>query len=233
MVVDGDVEVVEAARARGRREAATDAVSAALGDAAQLFHVDVQQVAGGGVLVAQLLPAHAVQAVEAVETEAAEHGVGGGAGDPERPGDAVRPEPLAAAHRADALLERGCGAARIRARSGGAVLESGRALLVVAAPPLADRRTRNPEAPRNLRLRPAGLDLQNHLQPGGRSQTRVRMCHERLLSCYWCVLHTHTAAGGAPHLQQLTWELQLGTVIVGRPWRDAVAQVGSELGRHR
>ncbi len=149
-------------------------MSAAVGDAAQLLHVDMQQVAGGGVLVAQPAPGDAVQAVEAVQPEAAEHGVDGGAGDPERPGDAVRPEPLTAAHGADALLERGCGAARVGARSGAAVPEPGHALLAVAAPPPGDRRTRNPEAPRNLRLRPAGLDLQNHLQPGGRSQTRVR-----------------------------------------------------------
>ena len=193
VVVDGDVEVVEAAGARGPGGAAVHAVPAALGDAAQLLHVDMQQVAGGGVLVAQLAPAHAVQAIEAVEAEAPEHGVGGGAGDPERPGDAVRPEPLAAAHGADALLERGCGAAGVGTRSRAAVAETGRALLPVAAPPLGDRRTRNPEAPRNLRLRPAGLDLQNQLQPGGRSQTRVRMCHERLLSCYWCVRYTHSS----------------------------------------
>ena len=153
----------------------------------------MQQVAGGGVLVADHRAGDAVQPVEAVETEAPEHGVGGGAGDPERPGDAVRPEPLAAAHGADALLERGCGAAGVGTRSGGTVPETGRALLPVAAPPLGDRRTRNPEAPRNLRLGPAGLDLQNQLQPGGRSQTRVRMCHERLLSCYWCVCHTHSS----------------------------------------
>ena len=200
VVVDGDVEVVEAAGARGPGGAPAHAVPAALGDAAQLFHVDMQQVAGGGVLVADHRAGDAVQPVEAVETEAPEHGVGGGAGDPERPGDAVRPEPLAAAHGADALLERGCGAARVGARSGAAVAEPGRTLLPVAAPPLGDRRTSNPEAPRNFRLRPAGLDLQNQLQPGGRSQTRVRMCHERLLSCYWCVRFTHTAAGGAPHL---------------------------------
>ena len=134
-----------------------------------------------------------MQAVEAVETEAPEHGVGGGAGDPERPGDAVRPEPLAAAHGADALLERGCGAPRVGARSGATVPETGCALLLVAAPPLGDRGAGDPEAPGDLRLGPAGLDLQNHLQPGGRSQTRVRMCHERLLSCYWCVCHTHSS----------------------------------------
>ena len=62
MVVDGDVEVVEAAGARGRGGAPV-AVPTALGDAAQLLHVDMQQVAGGGVLVAQLAPGDAVQAV--------------------------------------------------------------------------------------------------------------------------------------------------------------------------
>ena len=38
----------------------------------QLLHVDMQQVAGSAVLVAQRAPAHLVQAVEAVETEAPE-----------------------------------------------------------------------------------------------------------------------------------------------------------------
>ena len=84
-----------------------DAVSATVGDARQLFHVEVQQITGSGVLVAQLLPAHAMQEVEAVETGAPEHGVDGGAGEPERPGDAVRPEAFAAAHGADALLRSG------------------------------------------------------------------------------------------------------------------------------
>ena len=120
------------------------------------FHVDMQQVAGGGVLVADHRAGDAVQPVEAVETEAPEHGVGGGAGDPERPGDAVRPEPLAAAHGADALLERGCGAPRVGARSGGTVPETGCALLLVAAPPLGDRGAGDPEAPGDLRLGPAG-----------------------------------------------------------------------------
>ena len=98
------MQVVEAqaAGASSLAGAAVYAVSAAVGDTSQLLHVQVQQVAGRGVLVAQPAPADAVQLVEAVESEAAEHGVDGGAGKPERPGDAVRPEAGAAAHRADA-----------------------------------------------------------------------------------------------------------------------------------
>ena len=42
---------------------------------------------------------------ETVETEAPEHGVDRGAGDPQRPADAVRPEALAPPHRADASLQ--------------------------------------------------------------------------------------------------------------------------------
>ena len=114
VVVHGDVQVVEAdtAGARGLAGASVDAVSAAVGDARQFLHVEVRQVAGCGVLVAQLLPAHTMQLVEAVEAKAPEHGVDGGAGEPERPGDAVRPEPRAAAHGADAPLQLGCGARR-------------------------------------------------------------------------------------------------------------------------
>ena len=156
-----------------------DTVSAALGDARQLFHVEVQQITGSGVLVAQLAPAHAMQLVEAVEAEAPEHGVDGGTGEPERPGDAVRPEPRAAAHGADAPLQLGCGAPGVTVRRRVAALEAGHSRLAVAAHPLRDRRARDPEAPGNLRLRPAG-HLQNHLQPGDRRQTRVTMCHERL-----------------------------------------------------
>ena len=131
---------------------------------------------------AQLAPAHAVQArgVRPKRLSTASRA--------KRPGDAVRPE-LRRTGRCAALLRRGlepeqsCGpGARPRPPP-------------VAAPPLGGR-TRNPEAPRNLRLRPAGLDLQNQLQPGGRS--RVRMCHERLLSCYWCVRHIHTQQQAEP-----------------------------------
>ena len=170
-------------------------VHAVRGDARQLFHVEVQQITGSGVLVAQLLPAHAMQEVEAVETAAPEHGVDGGTGEPERPGDAVRPEPRAAAHGADAPLQLGCGAPGVTVRRRAAVLEPIRSRLSEAPHPLRDRWARDPEAPGDLRLGPAGLHLQNQLQPGDRRQTRVTMCHERLLPCYWCLLHTQQQAG--------------------------------------
>ena len=98
VVVDGDVQVVEAgaASAWGLAGASVGAVSAAVGNACQLLHVQVQQVTGGRVFVAHALSGHAMQAVETVETEAPEHGVDRGAGDPQRPADAVRPEALAA-----------------------------------------------------------------------------------------------------------------------------------------
>ena len=82
---------------------------------------------------------------------------------------------------------------------GAAVTQPGRTLLPVAAPPLvvpSHRETR--KLPRNLRLRPAGVDLQIQLQPRSRRQTRVRMCHERLLSCYWRVRFTHTQQQAEP-----------------------------------
>ncbi len=43
------------------------------------------------------------------------------------------------------------------------------------------------------------------------------MCHERLLSCYWCVRYTHSSRR-SPHLQQPTWELQLGAAPLDRQY---------------
>ncbi|MEE8337093.1 MAG: hypothetical protein V3R95_03440, partial [Dehalococcoidia bacterium] len=77
----------------------------AVRDAAELLDVEMQQVAGDSVLVAHDPAGDAVQAVEAVEARAAEHRVDGGAGHPERPGDAVGAEAALASHRADALLQ--------------------------------------------------------------------------------------------------------------------------------
>ena len=51
-------------------------------------------------------------------------------------------------------------------------------------------------------VRIGSIHLPNQLPPGDRRQTRVTMCHER--SFLPLVLATHTAAGGAPHLQQPT-----------------------------
>ena len=62
----------------------------------QLLHVQVQQVTGDRVFVAHALSGHAMQAVETVETEAPEHGVDRGAGDPQRPAMRCGPKPCAA-----------------------------------------------------------------------------------------------------------------------------------------
>ena len=67
----------------------------AQGDSPQLLHVEVQQVTGSRVLVAHRLSADAMESVEAVEPEAPEDRVDGGAGEAERPGDAMCPEAVA------------------------------------------------------------------------------------------------------------------------------------------
>ena len=163
----------------------------------------------GWVLVADRLAGDAMQPVEAVEAAAPEHGVDGGAGDPERPGDAVRPEPLAAAHGADALLERGCGAA------GGWNAEPSCGPGDRLRPPPGSGATTWRTVGRETRKRRATSAWDQPASTSRTSSSRVAGVR-RALGCATSgsspatgAFVTHTAAGGAPHLQQPTWELQL------------------------
>ena len=188
VVVDGDVSVLQPQRTPRMRpgarlgEARRHSLAAALGDAPELLHVEMQQVAGGVVLVADRLPGDAVQAVEPVEAAAPQHGVDRGAGDPERPLDAVRPESLRASHGADASLQLGRRAPGMRARGGAAVLEPCRSLRPEAPQPLGNGVAGDAEVARDLSLGPAGVHFPHELESGQRRQPRVTMGHEGVLS---------------------------------------------------
>ena len=160
-----------------RGGAAVDAVSAALGDASQLLHVEVQEVPRGRVLVAHGLAADAVQPVEAVESEAPQHGVDGRAGEAERPGDAVWPEAGTVADGTDDALQLLGEAPRMAVGRRAAVLEARRSQLAVAADPLRDGGAGDAEASGDLGLGPAGLHLADQVEPGQRREARVTMCH--------------------------------------------------------
>ena len=75
------------------------------------------------------------------------------------------------------------------------------ALLPVRAPTTCERRTRNLKIAPRIRLRTSyGLDLQNGIaSTGWPDSLAVRMCHERLLSCYW-KRSLHTQHSGLSHL---------------------------------
>ena len=186
-------------------EARRHSLAAALGDAPELLHVEMQQVAGGVVLVADRLPGDAVQAVEPVEAAAPQHGVDRGAGDPERPLDAMRPESLRASHGADASLQLGRRAPGMRARGGAAVLEPCRSLRPEAPQPLGNGVAGDAEVASDLSLGPAGVHFPHELESGQRRQPRVTMGHEGVLSSLLPCCHT----------QQRARPLILSTTYVG------------------
>ena len=186
-------------------EARRHSLAAALGDAPELLHVEMQQVAGGVVLVADRLPGDAVQAVEPVEAAAPQHGVDRGAGDPERPLDAMRPESLRASHGADASLQLGRRAPGMRPRGGAAVLEPCRSLRPEAPQPLGNGVAGDAEVASDLSLGPAGVHFPHELESGQRRQPRVTMGHEGVLSSLLPCCHT----------QQRARPLTLSTTYVG------------------
>ena len=174
-----------------------DTVSAAAGDASQLLHVEVQQIAGSRVLVAHRRAADAMEPVEAVEPEAPEDCVDGGAGEAERPRDAMWPEALAAAHGANNALQLGRDAPGVAMGRRAAVLEAGGSHRAVAAHPLRNRGAGDSEAPGDFSLGPPGFDLVHQLQPGDRCQTRVTMCDRGFLSTA-CALTSHGSRRSPP-----------------------------------
>ena len=109
--------------AAGLCEAGQDALAAALGDAAQLLDVQVDQGAGTGVLVADDLPGGGVEPGKAVDGRAAQDGVDGGAGDAQRPPDAVRPPAEGPAGGADGCFPQQFGLAGAAPGTAGAVVE--------------------------------------------------------------------------------------------------------------
>lgn len=158
VVVDGGVEIVVAdpTPASGATTSAVDAVAAAGGDTAQLLGVDMDQVAGVGMLVAADHPAGgAVQPVESVLLVADQNPVDGPGVQPEPSADAGRAEPQRTQVQ-DLAFECDREAAWVGVRGAGPVDEPGRVVGLVAGPPAIGRGARATHLVGDVGDRPAG-----------------------------------------------------------------------------
>ena len=189
-------------------EARRHSLAAALGDAPELLHVEMQQVAGGVVLVADRLPGDAVQAVEPVEAAAPQHGVDRGAGDPERHWMRCGPNPCV---RRTAQMRRSSSGGVRRGCARGAELRSSSP----AAPSARKRPSHLATVWRETRKwratsawgQPASTSRTSSSRVSGVSRAlRLAM---RVSSPRYCRAVTHSSGRGPSSCQQPTWELQL------------------------
>ena len=134
------------------------------GDAAQLLDVQMDQSAGTGVFLTDDLPGGAVEPGKAVDGRAAQDRVDGGAGDAQRPPDAVRSPAEGPAGAAAGCFPQLIGLAGAAPRTAGAVVERIR-------PAFAGRGG-------NFGLGPAGQHLGGQLGAGHGGQACVSMAHE-------------------------------------------------------
>ena len=115
VVVDGDVPVIDphpTLRMRpctGLREPRSEALAPARWDAAQLLHVQVEQLARMLALVAHDLSCGSMEPCQTVQVQPSQAGLDRRAGGAQRPADAVRPPPLLASDGADRLDQRRAG----------------------------------------------------------------------------------------------------------------------------
>ena len=127
VVVDGDVEIVQAewplaVRAGVRLgEARREALPPARRDPAELLDVQMEQVTGCGVLVADDCAGDAVQMVQTLQSCPAQHAVDRLARDAEFPADAVRTQPVV---RLTALMRRAIASGVVCGRCRGVELRS-------------------------------------------------------------------------------------------------------------
>ncbi len=182
MVVDGGVDVVEAHAAdRPADVAAADLVAAAVGDAAEFLHVDVDQFAGAVAFVAADHGAgravHEGQAVEAVAGQDAAHGGGGHAQDRADAGRAELAVPPQAAYPGLGL---GRGPVRRRAGTAGPVVQPLLTLRPPAADPLVGRGPRGAHLGGHMRDRAARTDTFDEQSPAVNGQPGITVGHEDL-----------------------------------------------------
>jgi len=182
-VVHGHVQVfVAGAPTFGGRAAPEHLVTPAVRDAGQLLGVQVQELPGTFLLIADHLPGGPVQIGKPGEAVPAQHTVDGRAGEPEARGEHVWAETELPAHTED-LLDAPAGERTWgTAGSGGAILKPGLPLLPETVQPLVDRGSGNTHGFRRLRRGPAVLRHPlHHQQSSLRGQLCPRMGHESLL----------------------------------------------------
>src|SRR5690606_17339727 len=174
VVIDRDVQVVVADPAPTYVLAASvPAPAAAVGDPAQLFDIDVQQIPRSGAFVADPgVPAPDRFTGDRINRGKVRHLVA--SHDPPDPGG-HQPEPACHVDRPAALLlapghhlgfHRRIGAGRRRVRPRGTIFQPGLAFGPVPADPLAHRWPKDPQLLGDARLRPTG-QMTLHHQPAG------------------------------------------------------------------
>jgi hypothetical protein len=162
--------------------AAGVAPPAAVGDVAQLLDVDVQQRAGGVVLVAaDRLTAGAVDVGEPVDPAAAQDRVHRGGRQTEPIGDGHRPQPLFPPQVHDPAHDRLWGAPRAVVRPAGPIGHAGLPGGAVAVGPPLGRGPGDVEHRRRVADRPAGLDHRaSELEAVAWGQGGISVGHEDL-----------------------------------------------------
>jgi pimeloyl-ACP methyl ester carboxylesterase len=180
-VVHGRVDVVIAdpTTGGGGGAAAVGAVAAAVGDAAQLLDVDVDQLAGMLALVAHDHPAGPVGVGKPAHPVTPKDPIDGRASHPKPPGQPMRPLAVTAAsgeHATDLGSGEGVGATL---RSRAAVGQPSLPVLAIAAQPLVGRGPRHAQGLGGLGWGPAELgDALDQQQPTELGQAGTTMGHE-------------------------------------------------------
>src|SRR5215207_4727579 len=195
VVVDGGVDVVVAqpAMAAWAGAAAVGSPSAAVGDAAEFLHVDVQQRSGTVVLIAvgaapcrpDDLTGHRITGGQGRGPVPAEHSPDGRGRHLQLRSDRHRPAAGQVPDDPDPGLGAGRGPPGVTVRAAGPIDEPGLALVSPPAPPLVGARPRDPHLGRHVGRRAAGSDAPNHDQPPGRSQAGISVGHERPPRSVW------------------------------------------------
>src|SRR5690606_28540419 len=189
VVVDDGVDVVVAqtAPARGALSAAVEAPSAAVRDATELLHIDMDQRSGVVVLIsfrgppsrADHGPRDRVHLAQQRDVVAAKYPPDGGGLQTELACD----EHWAAAgelpHDPHSRLRAYRGPVRVGVGDAGTVDQPGRTVLPESAPPAPRGRARDAHLCGHVRDRTPRLDALDHDQPAGRSQPGISVGHEK------------------------------------------------------
>jgi hypothetical protein len=188
-VVQGGVQVgvshaVAAVLVRAAGRPAEDLVAAAVGDAAELFDVDVDQFAGPGAFVASHGftggPVADDQSGQVVPDEDA---VGGGGGDAAAGGQPHWSDAVLTPQPHDLLLDGSRRLARAVVGAAGAVVHPCLAEPPVSVRPACGGGVADPETFRGPPQRPAVVhDTPGQTQPAGRRQRGIEVGHEGLLA---------------------------------------------------
>ena len=208
VVVDGGMDegVADPAVAVVRvAAAAVCSPATAWGDAAQLLDVDVDEVAGRGVLVAAAdhLPGGAVEPGKAVESEPAEHTVDRRGGHVQLRGDARGTELAAAPQPIDPTLDAGRHLGGAASRTARSVAEAGFALGEPAAPPLVRGLAGDAHLGGDMRRGAAARDALDEDAATGGGEFGVRV-HVSLLGTGATGRTATPSLGGSPHARTPT-----------------------------